>query len=254
MRRVLITGATGGLGEAMARLLDGLGHATLLMGRDESRLRKLQSQLRHAQWLVADLAEPLAAPEVMARSVQLLGGLDALINNGATIDPIASLAQADPQSWARAIEVNLTAPALLMAAALPHLQQTRGRIVNVSTGAAVKPTPGWSAYCASKAGLLHLTAVAALEAPEVPCFSLRPGVIDTGMQATIRESAAMRPSDHQRFLDLHRDGALEPPEVPARAAVWLALEGPTRRSGELIEYKDAEVAAGVRLLFGANRG
>lgn len=249
MKRVLVTGATGGLGEAMVRLLDGLGHQTLLTGRDETRLKQLAGELKQAQWLTADLAEPQTGANLVARAVSMLGGLDALINNGATIEPIAPLVEADPAAWARAIEVNLTAPALLMAAALPHLERSEGRVVNISTGAALKPTAGWSAYCASKAGLLHLTAVAALEHPRVPCFSLRPGVIDTGMQVAIRESGGMRAADHKRFVDLHREGALEPPQVPARAAVWLALKGPAERSGQLIEYKDAEVAAGVRHLF-----
>ena len=105
---------------------------------------------------------------------------------------------------------------------------------------------GWSAYCASKAGLLHLSYVVAAENPEIGCFSLRPGVIDTSMQAAIRDSSGMRSADQQRFLDLHRQGGLEPPEVPARAAVWLVLHGPKQRSGQLLDYTDPEIEAGVR--------
>lgn len=254
MKRLLVTGATGGLGGAIVRLLDGLGHRTVITGRDQQRLRELESELSHAQILVWDLSEARAAGDVVEQAVTKLGGLDAVINNGATIDPIAPLAKAKAQSWERAVAVNLTAPALLMAAALPHLEKSGGRLVNISTGAAVKPMPGWSAYCASKAGLLQLTAVAALEHPEVPCFSLRPGVIDTGMQAAIRQSDGMRAADLKRFTDLHADGGLEPPEVPARAAIWLALHGPAARSGQLVEYTDAEVKAGVEQLFGANKG
>ena len=249
-QRVLVTGATRGLGRSIAILLDGLGHRTLLTGRDQSELYSLQKKLSHAQILAADLADLVAVESIVARALSALGGLDALINNAGTIDPIASLADADSKAWARAIEVNLTAPALLMKAALPELARSGGRIVNISTGAAIKPMPGWSAYCASKAGLLQLTAVLAAEAPEVSSFSLRPGVIDTAMQEAIRASEGMRVPDHKRFLDLHNQGSLEPPEVPARAAVWLALLGPSKRSGELIDYTDPEVAAGVQDLFG----
>ena len=252
--RLLVTGATGGLGGAIVRLLDGLGHRTVITGRDEKRLRELASELSHAHPLTWDLSDARAATDIVEQAVTMLGGLDAVINNGATIDPIAPLAQAEAESWARAIVVNLTAPALLMAAALPHLEKSQGRLVNISTGAAVKPMAGWSAYCASKAGLLQLTAVVALEHPQVPCFSLRPGVIDTGMQAAIRQSQGMRDVDYKRFADLHSDGGLEPPEVPARAAIWLALQGPAARSGQLIEYTDAEVKSGIEQLFGANKG
>jgi NAD(P)-dependent dehydrogenase (short-subunit alcohol dehydrogenase family) len=249
-KRILITGATRGLGRAVAILLDGLGHETLLTGRDENELARLQRQLSHAVCEPMDLADPLAARALVRLAVERLGGLDGLVNNAGTIDPIAPLGQADPASWARAIEVNLTSPALLIGEAVAELSRCQGRIVNVSTGAALKPVPGWSAYCASKAGLLHLTSVIAAEYPDIACFSLRPGVIDTAMQTAIRQSRGMREADLQRFQDLHQQGGLEPPEVPGRAAAWLVLHGPLERSGQLIEYTDAEVSAGVAKLFG----
>lgn len=250
MKRLLITGASRGLGEAIARLADNLGHKTVLVARDSKRLEQLQKELSTAHTIASNLAELDSLESTVARTLDILGGLDALINCAGTIEPISPLEGSSAQAWAQAIEVNLTAPALLMRACLPELRKNRGRIVNVSTGAAVKPMAGWSAYCASKAGLLHLTSVLAIEAPEVACFSLRPGVIDTGMQGLIRESQGMRESDQQRFLELHKQGQLEPPEVPARAAIWLALKGPQQRSGELIEYTDPEVLQGISALLG----
>lgn len=249
MRRILITGASQGLGRAIAEALDGLGHRTVLSARDESRLEALAATLRHASVLPADLSELETLPGLVEQAAQLLGGLDGLINCAGTIDPIAPLQDADSAIVARAIEVNLTAPALLMKFALPHLRKSGGRIVNVSSGAAVKPMPAWGAYCASKAGLLMLGSLVALEAPEVGCFSLRPGVIDTDMQSAIRHSSGMREGDKKRFLELHQSGGLEPPEVPARAAAWLVLEGPASLSGQLIEYADEAVVTGVRALF-----
>jgi NAD(P)-dependent dehydrogenase (short-subunit alcohol dehydrogenase family) len=249
-KRFLVTGATHGMGRAISALLDSLGHQSLLVGRDQEELRRLQKELKGATVWPHDLSSLEGTEVLVERAREAMGGLDALINNAGTIDPIAPLKEADPVEWTRAIAVNLTAPALLMRAALPDLLASGGRIVNISTGAALKAMPGWAAYCASKAGLLHLTAVVAAEVPEVACFSLRPGVIDTGMQAAIRQSHGMRASDRERFLRLHQESALEPPEVPGRAAIWLALEGPRERSGELIDYTDPQVAAGVRSLFG----
>jgi NAD(P)-dependent dehydrogenase (short-subunit alcohol dehydrogenase family) len=247
-KRVLLTGATGGLGQAVAWLLDQLGHRTLLSGRDPNALSALADRLSQAEVLCTDLAESQAPDRLVQVALERLGGLDGVINNAGTIAPIAPLSEASLADWTKAMQVNLTAPAMIMRAALPALRQSGGRIVNISTGAALKPMPGWSAYCASKAGLLQLSRVVAVENPEVGCFSLRPGVIDTGMQAAIRDSSGMRTSDQQRFFDLHQQGALEPPQVPARAAVWLVLQGPLERSGQLIEYTDAEVVSGVEAL------
>ena len=136
-----------------------------------------------------------------------------------------------------------------MRAALPHLQETEGVVLNISTGAAVKVVQGWSAYCASKAGLLHLTSVAAVENPKLRFYSLRPGVIDTAMQNEIRNSSGMTEADKSKFQALKQNDQLEPPEVPARSAVWLLLQGPKQRSGEFIQYTDEEVVRGVERLF-----
>ncbi len=250
-KTVLITGATGGLGKAIAHQLDALGCQTMLTGRDEAALLRLTKELKYAQARPADLAELGQLESLVRETIKTLGRLDGLVNNAGTIDPIDALSDSDPAIWIKAIEINLTAPALLMRAALPELRNRRGRIVNISSGAAIKAMAGWSAYCASKAGLLHLGKVVAVEAPEVGVFSLRPGVIDTKMQQEIRSSEGMTKADQQRFLDLKQQSRLEPPEVPARAASWLVLRGPLERSGELIDYTDETVVRGQKELFGA---
>ena len=248
-RRILLTGATQGLGEAIARGLDSLGHQTFLVARDQDKLEQLKEELSHAAVAAVDLGQPDQLSGVVELAVSRLGGLDALINNAGTIEPIGPVGSLTPLEWEQALRVNLTAPALLMAAALPYLQESRGRVVNISSGAAVKPTKGWGAYCAAKAGLLALSNVLTLEESGIACFSLRPGVIDTGMQQRIRSSQSMPSDAQERFLELHQKGELEPPEVPARAAIWLALQGPFERSGEFIEYKDSQIQAGVTALF-----
>ncbi len=246
---LIITGASRGLGAAMARLADRLGARSLLVARSAEPLERLAAELQNAVACPCDLSQPEQAQQLIKTAVERFDRLDALINNAGTIEPIQPLAQADPAAWAQAITVNLTSPALLMAAALPHLESTRGGLVNISTGAAVKVVQGWSAYCASKAGLLHLASVVAQEAPGVACFSLRPGVIDTQMQDEIRNSTGMTAQDLEKFHKLKSESQLEPPEVPARSALWLALQGPLERSGEFIQYTDPQVVAGASALF-----
>ncbi len=248
-RRVVVTGATGGLGKAIVSQLDALGHQTYLLARDQSKLDSLLGTLNHASGAVVDLETCEDFQQVVDAAVKTLGGLDGLVNNAGMVEPMGLLADLGIKEWESALRVNLTAPAQLMTAALPALRSSAGRIVNISSGAAVKPTAGWGAYCTAKAGLLHLGRVVAAEEPTVSCFSLRPGVIDTDMQREIRESAGMREEEKRRFLELHREGKLEQPEVPARAAVWLVLHGPLNRTGELIEYTDSEVVEGIGQLF-----
>lgn len=246
---IIVTGASRGLGKAIARQLDTLGCRCLLVSRSQEPLQELAAELARAEIMVADLADPDCCTAVVQHAVSRFGRLDGLVNNAGTIAPIKPLSYADHEAWARAITVNLTSPALLMAAALPELEKTEGRVVNISTGAAVGAVQGWSAYCASKAGLLHLNTVVARENPKVGCFSLRPGVIDTQMQAEIRGSDGMTPDDLEKFKNRKNEGQLEPPEVPARSAVWLVLRGPLARSGEYITYTDSEVVQGAEELF-----
>lgn len=242
---VLVTGASRGLGAAIARCLDRMGAAVVLSARSRDKLEALASELTEALVLPADLSDLDRAVELVERAAAWKGRLDALVNNAGQIDPIEPLASCDPKAWAEAIQTNLVAPAVLTSRALPHLARQNGRVVHISSGAAVKVVQGWSAYCTAKAGLLHLSKIAAEECPEVAQFSLRPGVIDTDMQRAIRSSAGMTEADLTKFRSLHESGQLEPPEVPARAAAWLALRGPHQRSGDFIEYKDEGIPSEI---------
>lgn len=245
----IVTGASRGLGAAICSQLSSLGHKVLATARSESDLERLWKANDNVAYLACDLSQIDTPRQIVERAVELFGAVHGIVNNAGTINPIAPLAEGDRQAWARAITLNLTTPSLLMAEAMKQLAANNGVVVNISTGAAVKVVNGWSAYCASKAGLLHLTTVAASENPSVRFFSLRPGVIDTAMQRQIRESDGMEDADKAKFRDLKEGGKLEPPEVPARSAVWLLLEGPKERSGEFIQYTDPQVVAGSDKLF-----
>jgi NAD(P)-dependent dehydrogenase (short-subunit alcohol dehydrogenase family) len=164
--------------------------------------------------------------------------LDGLVNNAGVLEPVALLAEADPAGWRTNIEVNLLGPFYLTHFALPHLRPRRGRVINVSSGAAVKTTEGWSAYSTAKAALNHFTRLLAAEEPEVVAVALRPGVVDTAMQATIREEGqeGMTGESHEKFVQYHEQGQLLPPEKPGRALALLALYAPHEWSGEFIAW------------------
>ncbi len=252
-RCYIVTGASRGLGAAVCEQLVELGHKVLATARSQSDLETLWKDNSNVVVYPCDLSVPDAPKKIVKRALDEFGRLDGLVNNAGMIAPISPLKDTDQQEWAKAIYVNLTAPSLLMAEALGALTESGGAVVNISTGAAVKVVEGWSAYCASKAGFLHLTQVAAQENPKVRFYSLRPGVIDTEMQREIRDSKGMTETDLAKFQGLKAEGQLEPPEVPARSAAWLLVEGPKERSGEFIQYTDEEVKSGAERLFSTVR-
>ena len=227
-----------------------MGAAVTLNARTESALAQVKAEIEalggRAEMLAGDVSAPDVAERLVAAAVLAFGRVDAIVNNAAVLTPLARIADSDPVEWQRNLQINVMGPYLLTQAALPHLRRAaQGRVINVSSGAAVRPTAGWSAYCASKAALNMLTAVLAKEEPSIAALAVRPGVVDTAMQAALREQgrAAMEPQAHQRFLDAYARGELLPPERPGRALAALALHAPLAWSGRFISWDDPEVQA-----------
>ncbi|HTR85772.1 MAG TPA: SDR family oxidoreductase [Reyranella sp.] len=186
----LVTGASRGLGEGVARALAEEGAKVMLLARDGDLAQKVAREIGgSAQALACDVSDYPTVERAVADTRERLGGLDILVNNAGVIEPIADVATSDPAAWARNIQINLIGAYNVVRAVLGGLQQNRGTIVNVSSGAAHRPLEGWSAYCAGKAGLAMLTRSIALESGDkVRVFGFSPGTIDTDMQVTIRAS------------------------------------------------------------------
>jgi len=128
------------------------------------------------------------------------------------------------------MNVNLTSLHTTIQASLPLLRQSPnglGRVVFVSSGAAVSAVEGWGAYCVSKAGAVALGRILAAEEKDIAVWSIRPGVVDTEMQEQIRKEGEshMDAAARERFLQSHKDGKLLPPHKPAHVLVSLALRG-----------------------------
>ena len=163
------------------------------------------------------------------------GRVDILVNNAGVIEPIAGIGNVDPAAWRHALDVNLTGAFHAIQAVVPHfVAQGEGVIVNISSGAAHSPIEGWSAYCASKAGLVMLTRAVDLElaAAGVSAYGFQPGVVDTDMQATIRASGVNEVSR------LRRD-QLAPAQEPARLVALLCLRNPPGLRGQDLSVRDA---------------
>lgn len=254
-RVVIITGASRGLGAATARWLAKKSCCLLLNARNQDALQQVSDECQklgaETAVVAGDVSDIEVCRQIVAGATDRWGRLDALVNNAALIDPIGIYTNVDLEMWARAIQVNLCGPLFLSRLASPWLLQTRGKIVNVSTGAAVHPLAAWSAYCASKAGLHHLTRCMAAEQSKIIAVSLRPGVIDTAMQDQIRSEGQghMPPDMLQYFQQLKETNRLEPPEVPAKSLAWLALYCPPEWNGEMVEYTDQRIVRESAAVF-----
>jgi NAD(P)-dependent dehydrogenase (short-subunit alcohol dehydrogenase family) len=191
----LVTGASRGLGEGVARALAAAGAAVMLVARDGALAaevaRDIATKGARAEAMACDVADYAAVEKMVAETRARLGGLDILVNNAGVIEPIAEVATSDPAAWARNLSINLVGAYNVVRAVLPGmLANGGGSIVNVSSGAAYRPLEGWSAYCAGKAGLAMLTRAIELETKGrgIRIFGFSPGTIDTDMQVKIRAS------------------------------------------------------------------
>ncbi len=245
MHTVIVTGASRGLGRAVVHELNRRGAAVVATARSESALAALEDELDNVVTVVGDIGSDSTRREVIETALRRDGRIDALVNNAAVLEPIARSADAEAGPWSDHLEINVVAPVHLTALALPYLRASGGRVINVSSGAATRPLAGWGAYCTAKAALKMATEVLATEEPDITAISLRPGVVDTAMQATIRSDGrkVMGAAGHDRFVRLHEDGELLDPALPGAAIAALALHAPKSLSGGFVPWDAPEVRA-----------
>lgn len=255
---VIVTGASRGLGTAVARWLAKARAAITLISRSEDKLKDVAGEIRSLGGkplvFTADVSSSDACRKAVDLTLDRFGRIDAVVNNAGIIQPISSIALTEPDDWRYNIEVNLLGPLYMVKAAISSLRSQNGRIVNVSSGAATRVLENVSAYCAAKAALNHFTRVLAAEEPELTAVTVRPGVVDTDMQTTIRNEGKNALPDEQLayYRQLKANGELEPPDVPGRSIAWLALHAPVEFSGQFFDYDDPRIAKPALRAFGKN--
>jgi NAD(P)-dependent dehydrogenase (short-subunit alcohol dehydrogenase family) len=217
-RRVLITGAASGIGRATAELFAQEGAALALVDRHAAG-----GEAGGHVTLTADVADESAVRRVVAEAVSALGGLDGVVNS-AGVDLLSPLGDTGPADWAHVLAVNLTGPYLVCRAALPALRAAGGgTIVNVASGAALRPLPNRTAYCASKAGLVMFGKSLAIEAAadNVRVNAVCPGIVDTPMFRASVERAADPEAELERIKDRYVIRRVAEPIEIARAVLYL---------------------------------
>jgi NAD(P)-dependent dehydrogenase (short-subunit alcohol dehydrogenase family) len=212
-RFALVTGTSTGIGAAVAKELINRGWDVVGIARRAGKID--HKRYHHIALDLSDIAK--AAPTIEREVGGRLGGRwdrVGLVNNAA-IGLSGRVQDIDAGELARSIELNTTVPIWLMGFMIRRAKAPL-RVVNVSSGAAVRPVPGLAAYCAAKAGL-HLAgaSVAAEDAPNVHILSYQPGVVDTEMQLAARSKSLEEFPWGTMFRDYHAQGKLVPPERPA---------------------------------------
>jgi NAD(P)-dependent dehydrogenase (short-subunit alcohol dehydrogenase family) len=221
---VLVTGAASGIGLATARLFRQEGAAVAMLDRDETGLAK--ARVDGATTLVCDVADERQVRAAVAQAATALGGLDGVVNS-AGIDLMRPFERMTSEEWARILAVDLTGPMLVCHAALPAMKQAgRGTIVNIASGAGLRPLEQRTTYCAAKAGLVMFgkTLAVDLAADRIRVNAVCPGIIDTPLFRSSWEGAADPEGELARILDryvIRRPG--EPEEI-AQAALYLTSD------------------------------
>lgn len=234
MKTFIITGSSKGLGEAISAQCFQKGNHCILVARstNEELIEKAKHNGTMVSSIPADLAKTEELPALIERIFTEIGETDELylINNAGVIEPIKPVGQLEREKMEISMKVNYFAPVILADAFIARTKDFSGKkvIVNVSSGAALRPIHGWSAYCSTKAGLEMFTRTAGLEQQKeqnpVTIISFSPGIMDTGMQANIRTADEKDFADASAFQSYKDEGMLRPPHVVAEKLHNLLLE------------------------------
>lgn len=233
MKYFIITGTSRGLGQALAEKLMGAEHHLICISRSENQ--RLTTKARDAGFKLDFFAYDLNDVEHLDSFMgDIFGSIDLrdaeaiiLVNNAGTLDPIKPVSDSDLNRVIKNIHINLLAPMLLSAAFIKLTADfsTDKRIINVSSGAGKKPYYGWSSYCSAKAAIDMFTRCVALEATyqlnPVKVVSFGPGIMDTDMQAEIRNTPENDFVQLQKFIEFKKDGKLLPAEQVADILISL---------------------------------
>jgi len=244
-RTTLITGASQGLGLAIARAFVRSGASVMLCARDSETLEQARGELAELAALdqrvlahVADVAQRADVERLAAEALSAFPQLHILVNNAGVYGPKGLIEDLEWDEWVRAVEINLYGSVLMCRALLPHFKANRyGKIIQLSGGGATNPLPRISAYAASKAAIVRFAETLAEETRTdgIDVNSIAPGALNTRLLDEVLEAgpAKVGQAFYNRMKKLKAEGGT-PLEKGADLAVFLASAASDGITGKLI--------------------
>lgn len=217
---IIITGGSKGIGKALVEKYASKNYKVYTLSRSINNLKNCIE-------ISVDLSDNKATQKAFLILLEELKNINitsiTLINNAGRLGVISNLENIAVDDISKSIQLNTTTPLILSSLFIKNLENLncKKQIINISSGAAMKPYEGWSVYCTSKAAIDMMTKVIAAEQNElengVKCVALYPGVVDTNMQTTIRSTDKKDFKNLQRFIDLKENNELYTPEYVAES-------------------------------------
>lgn len=249
MKYAIVTGASKGLGEGIAkRLIEEKVNVIAVARNDNAKLKELASRIGvDYHFYRCDLASSTEINSVFQEISELVFQEPTdtlyLINNAGVVEPIETVGNLNEEAFLANVQINLTAPVLICNLILNQAKKSNIPVImaNVTSGAGERPVHGWSIYCSTKAAINMFTQTAGLELKnqqsphKIIAFS--PGIMDTEMQQTIRSSTETAFHELDKFKDYKEKGMLRSPEVVAAALVKLVLNEPVE-NGKIYYVND----------------
>ena len=248
VRHAVVTGASRGIGAAIARRLVAAGHHVTLMSRNEVALAAAHAELGALQVVAVDVTDPAAVRDAFAKAVAEGGPVSVLVNNAGAAES-APFERTGLDLLERMLAVNLNGTLLCTRAVLPGMCEAGwGRVVNVASTAGLKGYAYVSAYCAAKHAVIGLTRALALETARdgITVNAVCPGYTDTDMTRQTLETIRARTGRDldtaaAELLRHNPQGRLVDPGEVADAVAWLCEEGSAAVTGQAIAIAGGEV-------------
>ncbi|MBW0563574.1 hypothetical protein O181_103289 [Austropuccinia psidii MF-1] len=242
-----LTGGSRGIGLACLRLLlDSPFHANLLsLSRSfPSELRQLsQTYPDRLKVVIGDVKNSKDIQTAVETAIKTFGAIDGLVLNAGLFKLERIIESNSLEYWKQVFDVNFFSLVTILNHALNHLRNSNGRVVFISSGAAVSGTAAWGSYNASKAAMNSLCKTLATEEPTITSIALRPGTVDTQMQTELRAKGKDKMDAHsyKRFADLFESSNLLPVEVPAQVIANLVTKADKTLTGQFLSWDSNEL-------------
>jgi 3-oxoacyl-[acyl-carrier protein] reductase len=242
-KHAVVTGASRGIGRAIATRLADEGATVGLVSRSRKKLQEVAEEIsakgNHVLVLEADVSDERDVRTLFERFEREVGKLDILVNNAGVHTDVGPVWESSPARWKHDMSVNLFGPYLCCHYGIP-LMNNSGVIINTASGAGTNPFPYSTAYGASKAGVIHFTETVAteLEDTDISVFGLRPGAVRTDITGILKTPGGKRYLGHIAALFTDDSELLVPPDNAANLVLRLCSEDFSSLSGIMISVFD----------------